>query len=131
MERLENQSLNNSCKTLNLKTSDIFISSYPGKIIFGTITKNNYCAFSYFQFLTFELFYLYVSLIAIIKAFANESELTRNKIILKVNEELSYLWSIVTVKVLNEEKKYIEIILQHCTNETYKVLFNIDELKKL
>ena len=130
MERLENQSLSNSCKTINLKTSDIFISSFPGKIVFGNISQQKYSKFNYFEFLTFELYYLYISLVAIIKAVISEEnesdDVFTEKLILKVNEDLNYLWSVVTE---TKERKCIELILQHRSlNKTYKITFNLDQL---
>ena len=127
MERLENLSLTNSCKTINLKSSDIFISSYPGKVIFGNISRHRYAKCSYFQFLTFELYYLYLSLVSIIKALlSSENELSK-KLILKVNEDLSYWWSIVTVNLPNEERKCVQILLQN-SSLNYRITFTLDQL---
>ena len=76
-----------SCKTVVLKTSDLFFSAFPGKIVFGDVIEQNYPEFKYFQFFHFEIFNLYLALVAIIKNIVNNSqEESENKgIIIKFN----------------------------------------------
>ena len=126
MERLKNQSLNKSCKTITLKTTNIFCSAFPGKIVFGNISKQSYSKQNYFEFLSFELFYLYISIVNIIKTFiSNENNLPSKNLILKLNEDVSYLWSISKT---NEEQKCIELILEFKEEILYKIVFNLDQV---
>ena len=128
MERLKNKSLKNSYKTISLKNNNIFCSAYPGKIVFGKISKQNYCNQNYFEFLTFELFYLYISIVNIIKTFiSNESDISSKNLILKLNEDISYLWSISKPNVSNDEQK-IELILDYKEETLFKIIVNLEQL---
>ena len=131
MEIYQNQALNKSCKTILLKTKTcIFLSAFPGKIIFGTIAARSYTKFKYFQFVAFDLFYLYVSLVAVIKTVLSEENTDHNQhgIILKINEELSYLWSISQSSINNQ--KLIHILLEFKSNLVYEIELNLDELNE-
>jgi hypothetical protein len=131
MEIYQNQPLNNSCKTILLKLKNsIFISAFPGKIIFGTIAAQSYIKFKYFQFIAFELFHLYVSLVSIIKTVLSEENIQENHngVILKINEELIYLWSISQSSINNQ--KQIHILLEFKSNLDYEIELNLDELNE-
>ena len=91
------ENLENSCKTIVLKDNFLFISAFPGKIIFGDITNYKYPKFKSFQFNVFQLFFLYVSFVNIItKVIAEENteSFQSEGVIIKLSEDLQYLWSI-------------------------------------
>ena len=128
MDAYLNQPLSNSCKTILLKTSDIFISAFPGKIIFGNISDQSYIKFKYFQFSAFNLLYLYLSLVTIIKKVFSEENIEANcdGVIMKINEDLQYLWSISqSTETIN---KHLHILLEFKTNLIYQVEFNLEQL---
>ena len=38
----EDVEFENTCKTVSSKNSDIFISAFPGKLVFGEVNHNGY-----------------------------------------------------------------------------------------
>ena len=134
MENTEDYFLSKSCKTILLKSINIFISAFPGKIVFGAVLNHNYRQLNHFQFGTFEVFHLYVSLITIIKKFISEKNteiLQSDGIILKFSEDLSYLWFISKTKVKNVEELKIKLILEWKTESIYQITFSFDQLNDL
>ena len=129
-ERLENQPLNKSCKSIILKNSNIFCSAFPGKLVFGEVAQQHYLKLNYFEFLTFELFFLYSCIVKIIKSFISSGNdiPSDDELILKINEDTSYLWSISKLNVSNEEEKCILLKLKYKSEIVYQIIFNLDKL---
>ena len=121
MDIFMKQSISLSCKTLVLKQSSVFVSAFPGKIVFGDVIEQNYPEFKYFQFFHFEIFNLYLALVAIIKNIVNNSqEESENKgIIIKFNDELCYLWCI--------NNNQINLILEYKSKNVYQLTFTLDQ----
>lgn len=124
MERLQNQPLSLSCKTLVLKQSDKFISAFPGKIIFGDVSQQNYKKYQYFMFAHFELYHLYLSLVEIIKNIVLEetSEINKTDLIIKLSDDLSYFW------IIEIDTKNIQFLIKHEAIVHYKLTFSLDQL---
>ena len=130
MDFYQNQPITNSCKTILLKTINIFVSAFPGKLIFGTISVQNYIKFNYFQFFAFDLLHLYVTLVNIIKKISSEENIETNcdGVIIKINEELQYLWSISTKTVNSEKQLNVHLVVEFKSNLVYQLVFNLDQL---
>ena len=79
-----------SCKTLALTHDSIFLSAFPGNIVFGEVNRTGYKEGKYFKFSFHQLFELYLGLINIIKFFV--SSIDDRGVIIKLNEDLSYCW---------------------------------------
>ena len=128
MDTYQNQPLTNCCKTILLKRSDIFVSAFPGKIVFGTISDHSYIKFKYFQFLAFDVVYLYLSLVTVIKKVFSEENVESNcdGVIIKLNDDLQYLWSIS--QSTENINKHLHILLEFKSNLIYQVEFNLEQL---
>ena len=71
---------------------------------------------------------MYISIVNIIKTFiSNESDISSKNLILKLNEDISYLWSISKPNVSNDERK-IELILDYKEETLFKIIVNLEQL---
>ena len=110
MDGSQNQQVSLSCKTVLLKKSEVFLSAFPGKIIFGHIIEENYPKLQYFQFFHFEFFKLYLSLVEIINncIIEENSEIKKTDLIIKLSDEVSYFWCIEIGDI-----KLIQFVLEY------------------
>ena len=125
MDGSQNQCIGLSCKTTVLKKCDIFISAFPGKVIFGHIVEDNYPKLQYFQFFHFQLFKLYLSLVEIINNSITEesSEIKKTDLIIKLSDEVSYFWIIEIGDI-----QLIQFVLEFKNIINYKLSFTLDQL---
>ena len=128
MDYYQNQCVSHSYKTILLKTSNLFVSAFPGKLIFGGLCLENYIKFQFFQFFIFDLLHLFISLVTIIKKISCEdkSETNFDGIIIKINEELRYLWSISPKTPNADLKVFFTVELK--SKLVYQIEFNLDQL---
>ena len=128
---MENFKFENSCKTVILKTSKLFLSAYPGQIVFGEVNKDGYLYLKSFIFFHFQIFDFYIALLNIIK-FLSASEIEENKgLIQNYNEEIVYFWIGKTVFENNEAKKLILIGIEQQTNIVFELSLNSYEINDL
>ena len=128
MDGSQNQQVSLSCKTVLLKKSEVFLSAFPGKIIFGHIIEENYPKLQYFQFFHFEFFKLYLSLVEIINncIIEENSEIKKTDLIIKLSDEVSYFWCIEIGDI-----KLIQFVLEYKSIINYKLNFTLDQLNDL
>ena len=131
MDYYQNQFVSNSCKTIVLKTTNLFISAFPGKLVFGSISVEHYLKFNFFQFFVFDLLNLYICLVNIIKKISSSSEEDCDGVIVKINPELSYLWSI-SPKTINEDNQFHVLFTVELKSKlVYQIDLNLDQLNDL
>ncbi len=119
-----------SCHTKVLKSSSLFLSAYPGFIVFGKTFTKSYPEKSYFKFSPFELYKLYISIIKILTFFTEENPQITNGIILERAkiDKIIYFWSGRTLLIDEEEQKLVTFGIETKNSETLKISMTFSEL---
>jgi hypothetical protein len=100
---------NKSCYTSVLKVFSVFISAYPGFIVFGKTLTKSYKEKSYFKFSPFELYKLYIAIIQILNFFTGENPQIKGGLILERNKshKIVYFWDSAIFVIDGKEEKYV------------------------
>ena len=119
-----------SCKTLALKQELMFISAFPGFLVFGEVDQIGYKDKKFFKFAFYQIFELYLALINVIKYFvlSNEVEHHQQGRIIKINEKLSYYWLGKLLKINNEDEKTVIFVIELNNEKSFQLLFTSEEL---
>jgi hypothetical protein len=83
-------SFSKSCQTISLKKSEIFMSSFPGKIVFGEPNFIGYSKSNSFQYKHVQFLDLYLSVLKIVHFFATTSNIDDKGSILSISENTIY-----------------------------------------
>ena len=87
--------LQTSCLNLALKKDFCFMSSFPGFVIFGYVSKNHYEKNKYFQFSHFELSKLYLAILKMIHFMADNTEsIEKSEVLTKEIDNCNIKYSI-------------------------------------
>ena len=122
----ENFCLQKSNLTLSLKKDFIFISSYSGFFIFGSIVNNHYQKNKFFHFSHFDLPKLYNSILKFIHFIAdNKESLDRTDILTKEIEGCSVSYFILGN--IESNKKIVKFCLE-CNSEVFELSFTVFQL---
>ena len=122
----ENFCLENSNLTLALKKDSIFISSFPGFLIFVTIVKNHYKKNKFFQFSHFDLPKLYSSILNFIHFFADNRENLQKTNILTKQIEDSHIDYFICGQIYADEK--VVIFRLEANLDAFELCFKVNEL---
>ena len=118
----------NACQTIALKQENIFVSAFPGKIVFGTPNNEGFLNLKTFQFYFYQLLELYLALLSVIK-FLVSSELNCQKgILLKVSEEQIYFWVCKNVQINNRDSKIATFGIEFQSTCVFELVFDFDQL---
>jgi hypothetical protein len=121
-----------SCLTLSLKNSEIFISSFPGKIVFGEPNSYGYINSKSFQYNHHQFFNLYLSFVNIIHFFASSSNENDKGLILTQSQNTIYFW---TGKIVVQEnqvnKRVIKFGLEIDDNITFEIILTSEQFNEL
>ena len=126
----ENVEFENSCKTLISKKYNIFVSAFPGRIIFGEVNDRGFIKSKYFQFLHFEFFDLYISLLKIVKFFVSEEQ-TEEKGLILSNEDLSYYWLGKFILQNNKSTKFVVFAIEFKFETIFELLLQTDQFNDI
>jgi hypothetical protein len=85
-------SLEKSFLTFSLNKDYLFISAYPGFVVFGEVKSNHYETFKYFHLSHNQLLVFYENIVKIVCFLSNETLSEDQNIICKTNDNLTYLW---------------------------------------
>ena len=110
-----------SCESFALDTPFLFISSYPGLIVFGKVNKKGFKKGQFFKFGIFECYKLYLAIIKIL-SFLTSSDKTDKALILQ-SDEHNYFWIGTTVLTNNKEQKIIKLGIEKDDNITFEIQF--------
>ena len=125
---MEDCDFDNSCKTIILRNSDIFISAFPAKLVFGQVNHKGFIKFKYFQFLHFEFFNLYLAILSIFKYLASEeSNILEEKGLILNKEDFSYFWLSKRVEQNNITVKSVVFVIEYKIETIYEVILNIEQ----
>jgi len=120
-----------SCQTLSLKTSDIFISSFPGKIVFGEPNSLGYSNLQSFQYKHHQFLNLYLSFVNIVQFFASNSNNTEKGLILTHSENTIYFWSGKSVVQENVNKRVIKFGIDVSDSIIFEIILNSEQFNEL
>jgi hypothetical protein len=98
-----------SCQTKALKCFSVFLSAYPGFIVFGKTFTNSYNKQNYFKFSVFEIYKLYIAIIQILNYLTEENPTVSKDVILErdqINKTI-YYWRGVKLLINGQNKKFI------------------------
>ena len=129
-ENTDSLKFSESCLSIASTNSDIFISSFPGKIVFGKVDIVGFKKLKYFLFEHYNFVKLYVALVNIVKFFSTPS-VDDDKSLILSNEEVIYFW---TGKELFQDKKKTKVIkfgIEYSSDIVFEILLNIEELNDL
>jgi hypothetical protein len=129
-ETLSELSFEKSCNTKVLKAKSVFLSAYPGYIVFGKTLTTVYEAKNYFKFYVFELYKLYIAIIKILTFLTEENSETLQGLILKRNFNTVYYWSGITLNIDGKDEKFVVFNIE-TEVKTIKLQMNISELHNL
>ncbi len=125
-ETLSELHFNLSCHTKVLKAKSVFISAYPGFIVFGRAIQKFYPAQTYFKFSPFELHKLYVAIIKILTFFTEENPKEKQGVILRRSESITYFWIGVVLNVNGRNEKIVSFGIE--TECILKIQMNLSDL---
>ena len=112
-----------SCINLVLRKSDHFISSFPGKIIFGKTTPVGYKAKQFFEFEVFQLYSLYLAIFDIIESFSKNQTLS-SKLLLTKTDNSNYIFSVKTLTNSIEEYQVAYFAIEEDSEVCFNIIFN-------
>ena len=122
----------NSCKTIALKQENIFISAFPGAIIFGEVCPTGFLENKCFRFNHYQLFELYLALVSLIKFHISEAENSNEKgIILTLRNEELYYWCASKIIFNQTETKIIKFGIEQKLQTVFELLLEYEDLNNL
>jgi hypothetical protein len=132
MEDLEEQNLlSESCETYVLE-NEVLISAFPGYIVFGkTEINKRYCKESCLKFKSFEVKYLFKSIIAIIAFLNNEQISQKTEKIIDAEENKTYYWQGATVSKENIITKLVKIAVEKEGETIFRAIFFLKDINCL
>jgi hypothetical protein len=129
-ETLSELSFKDSCLTAVLKSSSVFISAYPGFLVFGKTFTRSYSEKSYFKFSPFELYKLYISIIQILNFFTEDNPKITKGLILERNKsyKILYFWTSSILIVNDKEEKFVSFGIETEESFSIKIKMTLYEL---
>jgi hypothetical protein len=131
MSSEEKLKFSESCQTLSLKKSEIFMSSFAGKIVIGEPNYLGYLDSQSFQFKHNEFLDLYLSLVKIVQYFACDSNIEDKGLILTPSENIIYFWSGKVVQKNQNTEKVVKLGKEINDNITFEIILNIDQFNEV
>jgi hypothetical protein len=132
MEGEEKYHFAESCYTIALQKEDLFMSAFPGKVIFGETNSIGFKKEKCFVFLHYQIIHFYLSLLNIVSFFASEARNTDEQgQILSLNSTKFYYWIGKNVISDESEIKIVKFGIQSKDEITYEILLNANELNDL
>ena len=116
----------NSSKTIALKQDNLFISAFPGYIVFGKVCPVGFCERKYFKFSFYQVFELYAALVSVIKFKVNENAFNDKGLILVIKDEV-YFWSGSKVVNNGNENKTIKFGIEFKSEIIFELEFDSDD----
>jgi hypothetical protein len=131
-DKLSKLSFNKSSFTIVLNVLSVFMSAYPGFIVFGKSDSQSYEEKSYFKFCPFELYKLYIAIIQILKFFTEENPQITKSLILVRNkcDKIVYFWNGTTLMINEKEEKFISFGIE-TEDRTLKIDMTLLEVHNL
>jgi len=130
MDSFKELNFSESCQTLSLRKSDIFLSSFPGKIVFGQPNFIGYSKTNSFQYKHNQFFNFYLSIINIVNFFA--SNLNEEKgLILTVSENTIYFWCGKIVESDKVSQKVVKLGIEFDSNILFEIILNGEQFNEL
>jgi hypothetical protein len=117
-----------SCQTKVLKKISVFLSAYPGFIVFGQTFSKSYLEETYFKFSVFELYKLYIAIINILIYFTEVNPIISKELILQRASKIVYYWRGVTLFIDDVEEKFIIFGIEKKHSEKLEIKFSLSEL---
>jgi hypothetical protein len=130
MENSKELSFSKSCQTISLKKSEIFMSSFPGKIVFGEPTFIGYSKSNSFQYKHIQFLDLYLSLLKIVHFFASTSNIDDKGSILIISENTIYFWSGKIFENRKVIEKVVKLGIEFDSNIIYEIIFNAEQFNE-
>ncbi len=119
-----------SCQTISLKKSDIFMSSFPGKIVFGEPNFIGYDKSNSFQYKHIQFLDLYLSLLKIVNFFATASNIDDKGQILTCSENTIYFWSGKIFEKSKVTQKVVKLGKEYDSNITYELILDAEQFNE-
>jgi len=120
----DNWSFSESCENLALDLPFLFISSYPGAIVFGKVNKSGYIKGKFFKFGIFDCYKLYFAILKFLAFLTNSNEKSDKGLILHTVEE-NYFWIGTTLISNNKEHKIVKLGIEKDDNINFEIQFKI------
>ena len=118
--------LQSSCLTIALKKDFCFISSFPGFLTFGFVTRNHYEKNKFFLFSHFELSKLYSAILKMIHFMAdNLDNIDKSEVLTKEIDNCNVRYLIVGIR--NAKEKIVKFCLE-CNLESFDLPLTYFEL---
>jgi hypothetical protein len=121
---------NESLFTTVLKSFSVFLSAFPGFIVFGKTFTTSYPQNCYFKFSPFELYKLYIAIIQILNYFIEDTPKITRGIILERNETTRsvYFWNSTSLIINEKEEKVIFFGIENEDGIILKIKMSLPEL---
>ncbi len=130
MENSKELKFSKSCQTISLKNSEIFMSSFPGKIVFGEPNFIGYSKSNSFQYKHNQFLDFYLSLLKIVNFFATTSNIDDKGSVLSFNENTIYFWSGKVFENAKVIQKVVKLGIEFDSNITYEIIFNAEQFNE-
>jgi hypothetical protein len=117
-----------SCENFALDLPFIFMSSYPGVIVFGKVNKVGYITDKFFKFGIFECYKLYLAIVQILSFLTDPNEKIDKGLILERNEE-NYFWLGTSVLANNKQYKIAKLGIEKQDNISFEIRLTIKQFQ--
>lgn len=125
--------LSDSCLTIALRRNQLFVSAFPGLIVFGEVSTTYFKQLKYFEFSYYDIFELFRALTQIIQYLVVNSDTLnqdRGIIISKCDNEI-YFWMGKTIILNQKEVKIITLGIEIESNIVFELTFDCEKLNDL
>ncbi len=119
-----------SCETICLKQSDVFLSSFPGKVIFGKPKCFGYSNLKSFQYKHNEFIHLYLAIVQIVQFFAKNKNDDKGLILTK-NDNITYFWIGKSVEQNGKDgNKIVKFGIEFQLNIVFEIIMNMNQFNE-
>jgi hypothetical protein len=108
-------------QTYCLKENNIFISSFPGKIVFGLTSQIGYEKLKHFEFQYYHILNFFLAVVKIVQFFATAEE--EKGLILDLKDKI-YFWSGKSVIEDGKPIKIVKFGIECKGNISFEIVFN-------
>jgi hypothetical protein len=129
-ESLSELHFNKSLQTKVLRKLSVFLSAYPGYIVFGQTYTKFYSQGRYFKFSVFELYKLYTAIIQILTYLTEEKPIITKGLILERDKsaKIVYYWRGISLVIDNIEEKFFAFGIENKNDQNEEIKMNLLEV---
>jgi len=129
-ESLGELHFNKSCQTKVLSKLSVFLSAFPGFIVFGQTYTKFYPKGTYFKFSVFEVYKLYIAIIKILTFLIEDEPIICEGLMLERDKsnKIVYYWRGIRLLIDGIEEKLVAFGIERKNEERVEIKMTLSEL---